>query len=756
MAVTKILNKVLLSVFTIFAALSFPVLALDDKDSDNAGRKTPSAVPMLRSEIRIDGALDEDAWDDALVIELKYETSPGENVDPPVRTEVLITHSGSHIYVGFRAYDPDPNAIRAHLRDRDSIWGDDSVSVTFDTFNDERRAFRFECNPLGVQSDSLVNEGRRGHRWGGSSWDAIWNSAGQITNWGYSVEMAIPFNMLRFPRINGDQTWGFFASRKYPRSVTHSFRNVPNERGRNCDLCQAAKIKGFAGIAPGRNIEFTPTTTAIRSEEREDLPAGPMEVQSSIAEAGLSGRWGVTSNISLTGALNPDFSQIEADAVQLDINRRFTRRYPEKRPFFLEGEEYFRGIHTRNITDPIWGLKVTGKEGANSIGLLVARDEVTSLIFPASTYSSSTSLDIDSTAASIRYMRDIWNNSTIGLTLNNREGKDYYNRVVGIDGNLYLSSNDSVSFTFAGSGTRYDAATTEEYEQPEDSFSDREIDLSYRRSTRNWSAFASYRDVGEKFRVDLNHLTKVGYRSYHFHGERRWYGDRDSFFTRISVSLGASQNEEQDGDLLNRHLSANTRISGPMQTHLNYRFSRSRSNFDDLTFVRNDHSIHGGFRPLADLRLSFNLGAGDAIDFSQMREARRISFGPEANLYWGRHLNLNIEHDFTRLTVEGGRLYMTNVTEGRIIYQFNSRTFLRAILQYVDIRRNATLYDYDEDDEVNPITRTFFSQLLFSYKLNPRTVLFIGYSDNYRGTQDFDIVQTNRAFFVKLGYAWVL
>jgi len=152
------------------------------------------------------------------------------------------------------------------------------------------------------------------------------------------------------------------------------------------------------------------------------------------------------------------------------------------------------------------------------------------------------------------------------------------------------------------------------------------------------------------------------------------------------------------------------------------------------------------------LSFGFRFSAGDTIDYSNARDADRISLSPRTSINFGRHLKLSLDYNLSRLSVEGGRLYQANVTQSNLVYQFNSRAFLRAILQFVDIRRNAALYD----DEVDPKSQKLFSQYLFSYKLNPRTVFFLGYSDNYQGNQDFGITQTDRTFFVKIGYAWVL
>ena len=263
----------------------------------------------------------------------------------------------------------------ARLADRDAAYQDDFVGVVLDTFNDERRAFQFRVNPLGVQADANFSE-LEGYE--DFSWDAIWASAGKITDFGYTVEVAIPFNQLRFPKGGAELTMGFEADRSWPRNVRHRMSTHVRDRDRNCILCQFNKLSGFQSISPGKNLEFDPTLTVQRSDAMDmaAFPEGELESGKVKVEPGISARWGVTPNLMLNATVNPDFSQVEADAAQLDINTRFALRYPEKRPFFLEGGDFFltplEMVFTRSVADPLWGGKVTGKIGANAVGVFSA------------------------------------------------------------------------------------------------------------------------------------------------------------------------------------------------------------------------------------------------------------------------------------------------------------------------------------------------------------------------------------------------
>ncbi|HEV2846566.1 MAG TPA: carbohydrate binding family 9 domain-containing protein, partial [Thermoanaerobaculia bacterium] len=233
------------------AGLALCALAPLAGAQETAG-KPPLKVERAASKITLDGILDEAAWGSAGKMELQFETRPAENTAPPVRTEVLFTYDEDHIYVAFRSHDPNPSEIRAHLSDRDTAFSDDFVGIVLDPFNDERRAFEFFVNPLGVQMDLFMDDVGGNED---SSWDAIWDAAGKIHPGGYDVEIAIPWSSLRFPRTEGDQTWGFDALRFYPRNQRHRIASQPMDRNVNFYLCQISKLTGFSGVTPGRNLE---------------------------------------------------------------------------------------------------------------------------------------------------------------------------------------------------------------------------------------------------------------------------------------------------------------------------------------------------------------------------------------------------------------------------------------------------------------------------------------------------------------------
>ncbi len=702
-------------------------------------------------EIAIDGRLDESTWDSALSIPLRYETDPGENVEPPVETEVLLTYDDKNVYIGVRASDPDPSKIRAHLMDRDSAWDNDFVGVVLDPFNDERRGFEFFANPYGVQMD-LFFDGVSGRE--DSSWDAIWDSAGHISETGYEVEFLIPFSSLRFPSTADIQTWGIDALRFYPREQRHRIASQPMDRDLNCYLCQISKFSGIEGVDPGRNLEIVPTLTSATVDTRND-DTGQLESGDSETEFGLTAKWGITPSLILNATMNPDFSNVEADVAQLNINQQFALFFPEKRPFFLEGADFFRTpfdvVFSRNVADPDWGIKLSGKVGESALAVFAAQDNVTNLLLPGSQGSDATSLDLESNDAAFRYRHDIGDNSSIGFVGTTRSADDYHNYVGGIDGQFRFKESHSVDFQFLNSNTEYPLDVMEEFETPEGSFSDSAYTIGYNYDSRNWDGWFRYNDIGDGFRADMGFEPRVDY-TFLVGGLRRTWWPEDRKISRGWFGGDWDITHDQSGQLLERETEFHSGIALPKQSFVEFGGGVRDRFFDGVTF---DQAFAWSFlqtRPNGNLTLRmFTRLDADAIDFAHTRPGDQLRVNPEIDYKFGKHLRANIDYDWRRFDVDDGTLFTANLAQSRWMYQFNRRSFLRLITQYTQIDRSVDLYDNEVDAE----TEVLFNQLLFSYKINPQTVLFVGYSDTRRGTDGASLEQEDRSFFLKLGYAWI-
>ena len=710
------------------------------------------SIHRATGEIDVDARLDEAAWEEAETIPLSWEHFPGDNVEPPVESVCRTTYDDDALYIGCVGYDPNPGAIRAWLADRDEGFQHDHFVFVLDPFLDQRRAFQFRVTPLGVQMDAILSQNREDY-----SWDTIWESEGRITDEGYVVEVAIPFKSLRFPRSGEVQTWGFIFERSYPRSSRHRIASGPRDRDNTCLLCQENELTGLRGIAPGRDVEITPTVTAARTDEREDFPAGDLEPVEEEFDAGVTGQWGVTPNVTLSATVNPDFSQVEADAAQLEVNTRFALFFPEKRPFFLEGADFLEVpanlIFTRTVADPIAGGKVTGKEGPHAFGAFVTRDRVNNLIFPGPRTSDQTTLDEEVTGAVARYRHDVGASSTLGGFVTSRDGSGYSNRLAGLDGFFRFTPRWNGQFVAAGTRTEYTSEIVEAFDQPAGAFSDLAYSVGSEYESRRWEFSASWDDVGEDFRADFGFLPQVGFRGGRAAVERAFWSDGASdWYDRISLEASAEWREDQDGFLLERGYTAEAGYSGPLQTRARVWVTWGSESFAGEIFDLFEPRGFVEVRPTGWLRLQTFVGLGEEIDFANDRKADEVFVSPEVGLRVGRPLELSLEHTYQRLSVDEGRIFTANLTELRAVWHFTVRAFLRAIVQYRDLNRNPELFAR----EVDPESRRMFSQLLFEYKLNPQTVIFVGYSDDQVGDQTLDLTRTDRTFFLKLGYAWRL
>ena len=712
--------------------------------------KVPQRIPKIDNEISIDGVLDEEVWDRALVMGVNNEVRPGNNIPAPVETDMLLAYSETHFYVAFRAWDPDPSQIYAHLCDHDRMWNDEWVVIGIDTYNDQRGGYEFACNPLGIQGDTAS-----GIHGDGNAWDGIWDSAGEIFDWGYSVEMAIPFSTLRFQRAEGDQIWGVDAVRSYPRDVRYHISLYPRDRDDNCYRCQMDKLIGFEGATPGRNIEIDPTISAVASQFRQDFPSGDFSDPDDEYDVGVTARWGITPNVTLSAAANPDFSQVEADAFQLDVNRQYALWYEEKRPFFLESSGAFDNFYSRSIASPIWAAKVTGKAGENTFGALVARDELTNLIISGSERSAYAPLDMESTATALRYARDIGDMSSVNTYYNGREGEGYYNRVAGAEAEFWFTENDKIEVQAEGSYTQYPDAVLDDEDiegQPEGEFSDRSYEVQAGHFTSGLDVYANYSDVGDNFRTDLAFMPRVGYRHIETGAGHTWQRESGSWWTMLNFGGCYNYQEFQDGTKSTRGTNFWMNYQGPKQSFADLNGWLGTTVFEAKEFDTWELNFDAGFWPSSSLFAFIDASYGEAVDYRNVRSGHRFSVGPHVELKLGRGLSSELGHTYEYFTEKGDELYTANVSFLKAVYQFNRRTFVRGILQYMDTAYNTSLYPEGWQEEEQELS----SQVLLSYKLNPQTVFFLGYSDIHEGDQDTDLTQSGRTLFAKIGYAWVL
>ncbi len=393
------------------------------------------AVPKASQPPIVDCRLDEAEWAGAAVLDGFRQTHPGDNAEPSHTTEVRLAHTTRALYVSIRAADA-PGHVRASLAKRDAISDDDSVTLYLDTFHDRRRAYVVMVNPLGIQQDGVYVEGTEPD----FSFDLLMQSAGCVVDAGYAVEIAIPFESLRYEAGPG-RTWGLHVIRQLKHaSEEHSWMPLRRDRVGVAEttrelrarfLAQAGTLTGFEGIEHPQVLELIPVGSAARTD------GGP-------GDFGLGGTARLTLTPALTAdaAVNPDFAEVEADQPQSTANQRFPLFFAEKRPFFLEGADLFRtpvrAFHSRSIVDPNGALNVTGTRGRTSGTALLAMDAAPG---SAKTF-----------AGVLRLRRDVGAQSSLGVLATSRRFDGESNAVTAVDGRVAVGAR--AVWTFQMLGTR--------------------------------------------------------------------------------------------------------------------------------------------------------------------------------------------------------------------------------------------------------------------------------------------------------------
>jgi hypothetical protein len=453
-----------------------PVMAARGSVALPPEKAAPVRIPRTDRAPTIDGKMDEDIWRSAAVFKDFYQISPGDNTAPSLPTEVYMAYDARMLYIAFRAHD-EPGKVRATVAKRDTVLDtEDSVRVLLDTFNDQRKAYVLVFNPLGIQQDGIRTEGQGVD----FSFDIVMESKGALTNDGYVVEVAIPFKSLKYESGKG-KLWGLQIFRQIQRFNNESDSWMPISRDINGFMNQAGKITGLEGISTERTIDLIPSLTLSEDGRRvrtvppgTTVPFGFVDQgrfvnQPLKLDPGFTGKFAISPTMTLDVALNPDFAQVEADQLVVTANQRFPIFFPERRPFFLEGIEIFQTqlgvVNTRAIVDPDIALKLTGRRGPNTYGVLVASDngpgnfseddrtralQAEARRLPGEPQGSIRFLDKNAAIGVVRVNRNVGQESTIGAVATTYQFKELHNQTGGIDGRFKLAPQTTASFSLIG------------------------------------------------------------------------------------------------------------------------------------------------------------------------------------------------------------------------------------------------------------------------------------------------------------------
>ncbi|HEY3885820.1 MAG TPA: DUF5916 domain-containing protein, partial [Vicinamibacterales bacterium] len=476
----------------------------------------PIHISRASGPIKIDGDLSDAAWRTATRVDTWYEIQPGDNTEPPVKSVGYLTYDARFFYAAFDFEDPDPSGIRAPLRDRDDINGNsmDFGGLFIDSLDTGRTAAEFFATPSNVQYDAVTDDASGEN----SSPDFFWDSATKRTSHGWTLEMRIPFSTLRY-RQRDPQRWGIILFRNYPRQFRHQIVSTTFPRGGNCTVCRSNPLTGLQDLPSGGHIVAAPYVSGSDTATPQGGTLGaPLSSGSPQGRVGIDVKYSPNADTAIDATVKPDFSQIESDTAQISANERFALFYPEKRPFFLEGVDLFQtpiqAVYTRTITDPLWGGRVTGRDGGVRYTALVAEDAGGgSAVLPGSNGSSSAPQDFSSTVFVGRAKKEL-GRSFVGALMTDREAADVaaHNRLAGPDFEWRPNSADVVTGQWLLSDSRTPNRPDLAEEWDGRTMTGSALQTGWTHSTRHLDWASSYSDLSGGFRADTGFVPQVGYR----------------------------------------------------------------------------------------------------------------------------------------------------------------------------------------------------------------------------------------------------
>jgi hypothetical protein len=763
------------------------------------------SIPFFEKSPVIDGRLGDEAWKSAVVLRDFYQIQPGDNAPPLEPTEVLLGYDAKFLYVAFRAQD-GPGKVRAHVAKRDAIFDDDYVGMFLDTFNDKRKAYALFFNPLGIQADGILTEGVSEDY----SVDLVIDSKGVVGNDGYVVEAAIPFKSLRYEAGKG-KLWGVNFYRRIKRANDELDSWMPFSRDRSGTLNQLGRITSLEHIATERTVELIPELRLSETGERvRALPAAAVGSDPTLPgqgrfvnrppqyDLGVTGKLGLSPNLTIDFTVHPDFAQVEADQPVVTANQRFPIFFPEKRPFFLEGKEIFEtpmtAVHTRAIIAPEYAAKVTGKRGRNTFGLLFAADSgpgsftEEELSDPATRAAAEGFVNKKAYVGILRLKHDIGRESNIGFLATSYDFVEEHNRLGGFDGRFRLSPQTTFTFQALGTTSRrffFDPELGGNVYRTGNGFgyswnldkAKRHVsyDLGGEGRTRAYRA-----DVGFTPRTNTNdeyftaryssepdpkakiiswRLVNTVRADFDWQGRMQLWSVRPQFGVtlRHNTAFALAYNrgyerifEEEFGPV--RTATRAGAFAGPDPERATYGNSLS------LAFETAPSNKYA-----ASFSASYGTGVFD-YDFGAGPRFPRISpaalADPNAAYDPGAGRSLNLYGSFTyqptaalRTSLDFTKSKLVRDDNGRLAFDDNIFA-LRATYQFTRFLFARGRLDYDT------LTSRVYGEYLLGWSPNPGTAFYAGYNDslNYNGFNPFTgqyepgFARNGRTFFIKVSY----
>ncbi len=696
------------------------------------GAERVAPLKPYKTEIApvIDGVLDDDVWKHA-PSESDFKTySPDYGKDMARKTTVYYAYDRENLYFAYHCYDTEPDKIKASIAARDTVRRDDWICLNLDTFDDQQFLSCFYVNPLGIQMDSSATASGEDY-----STDFVWYSAGRIGPDGYTIEVKIPFKTLRYARREPVHMGIIFE--RYISRLSQAGTLPPLDPAKGQNFVIQTRPLEFADIKHYTLLEVLPAVTYGISGADQ---AGILRMGKGDPQLSLTAKYGLTSQLILDGTVNPDFSQVEADAGQVDFNLRSALYYPEKRPFFLEGQEKFTlaaaqvgdplesAVYTRTIVDPRAGFKLIGK--------IAPRDTI------ASIYAADAPPEGESSGTAhftiLRYKHALDEDSYVGGTWTGRFEGPRYNIVAGSDGLLRLNPSSFFAFHALVSQTSPGGAEADAEGHA--------LGLEYSHLSRDWTIDITAQDVSKDFQTETGYLTRNGLTRFKI-GVLRAIFPASALFLRVEPMVHLVQVRDKFSGLWETLEQFDLRVLLPRATTFlagaRYATEVFLGRRLDRSIARVQLTSQFSKRLLLTLSGSYGNKIRYVEDPYQGRGAdviASVTYLPSENLNFALSYTYS---NFTR-SANGLREYDYTIVRSLNTFQPNKYLFFRAIVEY------------------NSFYKRLVTDFLASFTYIPGTVVFVGYGSSYEKIAWRDgayepsdrFLEMRRGFFFKASYLW--
>lgn len=711
------------------------------------------------SIIKVDGVLNEPIWETCQLASNFVEIEPGDNTVAAVNTEVKMTYDDNYLYVAFICYDDNISKLRANLTDRDKMFSDDFVGIILDTYNDNKQAYEIFLNPYGIQGDAIWT--KQGEE---MNFDMLFDSEAKIYKDKWIVELAIPFNSLRFPDKD-EQNWGVHLFRTRPRESRTQFSWANISRDNSEFLGQSGIIKGFKKLKKGKQLELLPFIISSQYGYRDNPydPNSKFINEKFKGDLGIGVKYGFSSNLTGEISFNPDFSQVESDATQINVNSSSAIFYPEKRPFFLDGSNIFKSfinvVYTRMLNNPLFTAKLIGKIDNIDVGYLMGYDQNTPYIIPTKYGSDFIATDLKSFSNMLRLKKSLKGESFIGFIGTDRETGDSYNRVLGLDGSFNFANNYYFNWVILGYITKelndsnlYSNNTPINKQGNDAGFNGEKYfnfggTFSLSRNTRNLNSEIFMNFNPPEARRELGYIGKNDFRELGIYQGFTIY-PKNSFILRIDPSFDAGIMYDYNGRIKEQWVI-------PM---INMKFTRLINLNGGFLAVNNENYYDVYHKNVNRGWINLNVNTSSKVTGGVFLEMGKyiVRFENPSYIGWGwnagawftlkpiNNLSLETNYNYSELSkVKGGeKLYTGYVIRNKTSFQFTRSFFLRLVVQYDSFNKS---FDIDP---------------LLSYKWNPFTIFYIGSTHNLAdigtSTNQGRFLETQRQFFAKFQYLFKL